>query len=195
MSLKLTRKEIKTTEFFHIAYLMLWEIFKNLLCKLTYKINYYYKNIQWHKSFCNLRHFNTNSQLKTLKDFLWLSSLQTRYLETILISKYEYSKCIDLIRNLKFKMLALATGVWYFIFMFSDRFLLITADFLESSWESESFLNDVYITFPMNIIHRKLQHDKACYCPSLWISTAVSWDNTQITSQGLFGEKVNWGRF
>ena len=52
----------------------------------------------------DLRHFNTNSQLKTLKDFLQLSSLQTRYLETILISECEYSKCIDFIRNLKFKM-------------------------------------------------------------------------------------------
>ena len=45
--------------------------------------------------------------------------------------------------------------------MFYDRFLLIIVDFLESSWESESFLNDVYIPFPMTIIHRKVQYDKA----------------------------------
>ena len=36
----------KTSNFFHIDYLVLCEIFKNLLCKLTSKINYCYKNIQ-----------------------------------------------------------------------------------------------------------------------------------------------------
>ena len=106
---------------------MLYEIFKILLCKLTYKINYYYKNIQWHKSFCNLRHFNTNSQLKTLKDFLQLSSLQTRYLETILISECEYSKCIDFIRNLKFKMFYQLSSFinWSLIFHFYVFFFFL----------------------------------------------------------------------
>ena len=60
----------KTSNFFHIDYLVLCEIFKNLLCKLTSKINYCYKNIQWHWNHSAiLRYSNTSSQYKTLKDF------------------------------------------------------------------------------------------------------------------------------
>lgn len=77
--------------------------------------------------------------------------------------------------------------------MFSYIFLLITLQFSKSSRISESFLHDAYIPFPMNVIHRKLSGDKARYCCSLWVSSAASWDNTQITSEGLFGEELNWG--
>lgn len=46
--------------------------------------------------------------------------------------------------------------------MFSYRFLLIVK-ILESVQESEAFLHDVYILFPMNVIHRKLRSDNVCY--------------------------------